>query len=182
MYNVKIFQERAREVVDWLSKEYSTIRTGQATPSLLDTIKVDSYGAKVALNQIGSVGVEDARTLRISPWDRDSINQIEKAILDANLGISVATDDVGLRVIFPELTSERREQLLKVAKAKLEEARVSLRSARDEAMKLIDAAEKSGDMSEDERFNKKEELQKIVDTHNEELVKMYDLKETEINQ
>ena len=181
-YNFKTFDDRAAEVVDWLGKEFATIRTGRATSALLDAIRVDSYGAKVPLNQVGSIAIEDPRTLRVSAWDSGSISNIERAILDAELGVSVVVDDSGLRVVFPELTSERREQLLKVAKAKLEEARVSLRGARDEAVKEIDAAQKNGDMSEDERFNAKEDLQKKVDTKNKELSGMFDLKEKEIQQ
>ena len=182
MYDKKDFTKRADEIVEWLRKEFSVIRTGRATPALLDTIRVSSYGAKVPLNQVGSVSVEDPRTLRITPWDRDSINEIEKGILDSGLGVSVSTDDVGLRVIFPELTSERREQLLKVAKAKLEESRISLRAARDEATKAIEAAEKSGEMSNDAKFNAKEELQKLVDGHNKQLAEAFDLKEKEIKE
>lgn len=181
-FDLKSFDMRADEVIDWLSKEYSAVRTGQASPALLDNVKVDSYGVKVPINQVGSVGAEDARTLRVTPWDTDSIVSIEKAITDSDLGVSVATDSTGLRVIFPELTSERREQLLKVAKSKLEDARVSLRSARDETVKRIDEAEKEGDLSEDERFNAKEDLQERVDKRNKELNEMFETKEKEINQ
>lgn len=181
-HDFKTFDARKKEIIDWLLKGFSTIRTGRATPALLDSIQVDSYGAKVPIQQIASIGVEDPRTLRISPWDKDSIHTIERTLLDADLGVSVSTDDAGLRISFPELTSERREQLLKTAKARLEEARVSLRGARDEAVKEMDSAHKSGAMSEDERFNAKEDLQKRVDATNTELTSMYELKETEINQ
>lgn len=171
---------RLTETESWLQEAYAGIRTGQATPALLDTVKVDSYGTKVPINQVGSVGVEDARTLRISVWDADSIAAIERAILDADLGVSVATDSAGLRVVFPELTSERREQLLKVAKQKLEEARVSVRGVRDDVMKEIDAAEKAGDMSEDDKFRQKEQVQKQVEDANKKLDALYDAKEAEI--
>ncbi len=182
VYDFRAFDTRRKEIEDWLSGEFSGIRTGRATPALLDTIRVDSYGAKVPINQVASINIEDPRTLRIAPWDSDSIHAIERAILDADFGISVATDDKGLRVIFPELTSERREQLLKVAKAKLEDARISLRAARDEAVKEMEGAEKRGDISKDERFKAKEDLQKRVDAANDAFSKMFDLKETEINQ
>ena len=182
MYDSKKFEERTKDVIDWLGKEFGTIRTGRAAPALLDSIQVESYGAKVPLNQVGSVGTENPRTLRVTPWDRDSITQIEKAILDADLGVSVSTDDSGLRVHFPELTSERRDQLLKLAKSKLEEARVSLRGARDDVMKEIDASLKSGDLSEDATFNAKEDIQETVDTCNKELNDMYERKEIEISE
>lgn len=176
------FTKRLAGVVDWLSKEYTSIRTGQAAPGLLDGIKVEQYGAQMPINQVGSVGIEDARTLRVSPWDAGMIQTIERAIADADLGVSVATDSAGLRVIFPELTSERRAQLLKLAKSKLEDARVSVRAARDEAIKDIEAQQKAGDISEDEKFSKKEAIQKLVDATNEKLESTYETKEKEISQ
>lgn len=175
------FQKRMNEIIDWLGTEFAGIRTGQATPALLDSIKVDSYGAKVPINQIGSVGVEDARTLRVSTWDKDQIGAIETAINDAKLGVSVATDSAGLRVIFPELTSERRTQLVKLAKQKLEDARVSVKSVRDDAMKELDKEEKAGELSEDEKFSQKEIIQKHVDATNQALEELYHKKEAEIS-
>lgn len=181
-YDLKKIEQHIKEVAEWLGKEFTSIRTGRATPTLLDSIQVESYGARVPLQQVGSVTVEDARTLRITPWDPEGVKAIEKGIIDANLGISVNTDEKGLRVVFPELTSERREQLMRLAKAKLEDARVSLRSARDEAVKDIDAQHKSGDMSEDEKFRAKEALQKKIDEANKTLNEMIERKEKEINQ
>lgn len=181
-YDFKTFDTRAAEIVSWLQKEFTSVRTGQATPALLDGVQVESYGARVPMNQVGSVNVEDPRTLRVTAWDKGQLQAIEKAIRDADLGVSVITDSNGLRVCFPELTSERRAQMLKLAKAKLEEARVSIRGARDEAMKAMDAAQKNGDMTEDEKFTAKEVLQKRVDTKNNELNGLYELKEKEINQ
>lgn len=175
------FESRLKGIADWLSGEYSTIRTGQATPALLDGVKVENYGSLMAVNQVASVGVEDARTLRVSPWDAGIIKAIETAIRDADLGVSVSTDSSGLRVIFPELTSERRVQLLKLAKSKLEDARVSVRSARDEMMKLIDKQEKDGEISEDEKFTKKEDTQKRVEESNRMLDALYERKEAEIS-
>ncbi len=181
-YNVKDFIERGEEIVRWLEREFSGIRTGRATPALLDLIQVESYGTRVPIVQVGSVSVEDARTLRISVWDQSAIKAVEKAITEADLGVSVVADGSGIRVIFPELTSERRAQLLKIAKAKLEEARVSIRGARDEAIKEIDSLEKEGEISQDEKFKAKEEIQKKVDGFNASLESHFSLKEKEINQ
>lgn len=175
------FEQRLKEISDWLGSEYASIRTGQATPALLDGVKVESYGSMMQINQVGSVGVEDARTLRVSPWDASVIKALETAIRDADLGVSVATDSSGLRVIFPELTGERRAQLLKLAKSKLEDARVSVRAARDEIMKEIDKQEKDGELSEDEKFTQKENIQKLVDAANRNLEAVYDKKEAEIS-
>ncbi len=173
-------QDRVTEVKDWLQKEYSGIRTGQAAPALLDSIKIESYGTLMQLQQVATVSVEDARTLRISPWDAGTIKAIEKSLSEADLGISVATDSSGLRAIFPELTGERRQQLIKLAKQKLEDARVSLRAARDEAVKAVEAAQKSGDISEDERFTQKEQIQKQVEAGNAALDLIFKQKEVEI--
>ncbi len=180
-YNSKNFTVRGEEIVKWLEREFAGVRTGRATPALLDLVLVESYGTRVPIQQVGSVSVEDARTLRISVWDQSAIKAVEKAITEADLGVSVVADGSGIRVIFPELTGERRVQLLKLAKAKLEEARVSLRGARDEAIKEIDALEKAKEMSQDEKFSAKEDLQKKVDGFNGSLESHYTLKEKEIN-
>lgn len=174
------FEKRAKEIVAWLQQEYTGIRTGQAAPALLDSVKVENYGTRSPINQVATVGVEDARTLRVSPWDAGTIPAIEAAIREADLGVSVATDSSGLRVVFPELTSERRQQLLKLAGQKLEDARISVRGARDEAMKEIDKQEKDGDMSKDEHFAAKEKIQKQVETVNKELDGVFSAKEAEI--
>lgn len=173
-------QKKLPEAKEWLQKEFSGIRTGQASPGLLDSVKVESYGSRMPLNQVGTVGVEDARTLRVSVWDASVVKAVEEAIRDANLGVSVVGDSAGLRVIFPELTSERREQLLKLAKAKLEDARISVRAMRDETMKAIEKAEKAGDLSEDEKFTKKDAVQGMIDKMNCELDELYTKKESEL--
>lgn len=177
-YDFSAFDGRIEEIKEWLQKELSTIRTGRATPTLLDNIQVESYGARVPITQVGTVGVEDPRTLRISTWDKGQVKAVEKAITEADLGLSVVADDSGLRVIFPELTGERREQLLKLAKAKLEEARVSVRSARDEANKKLEGA----DVSDDDKKRAKDDLQKRVDGANMTLASQYEDKEGEIRQ
>jgi len=180
-YTFEIFTTGANEAKEWLTREFASIRTGRATPQILDSVSVDSYGATMSLQQVASVSIEDARTIRVSVWDKGQIKAVEKAISDANLGLSVVTDDKGLRVMFPELTSERREQLLKLAKSKLEDTRVSVRKARDENMKDIDQKEKDGDMSEDDKFRAKGELQKLVDAVNADIEGMYSKKESEVN-
>lgn len=180
-YDFKAFDTKLADAKEWLQREFGAVRTGRATPALLDMVRVDSYGARVPLTQVGSVGNEDPRTLRVTLWDKNQIKVVEKAIVDANLGVSVSSDDKGVRVTFPELTSERRTQLLKLAKAKLEEARVAIRKARDEVMKDIDVREKSGEMGEDERFRMKEDVQKRVDGANKDLDLILTRKEAEIH-
>lgn len=180
MYNFSKFNQRGKEIEEWLSKELSGVRTSRATPAILDGILVESYGAKMPISSVGSIASQDARTLFVTPWDMASIKEIEKAIVDANLGLSVSSVDTGVRVSFPELTRDRRTALVKIAKDKLEDSRVSVRKLRDEVQKEIEAAEKAGSMGEDEKFRLKAELQKLVDALNKKLGDSADRKEKEI--
>lgn len=179
-YDFSKLQAHIKETEEWLQREFTGIRTGRAAPSLLDSIRVDAYGSASTMQAVGSVTVEDARTLRIIPWDKSLVKAIEKAITDANLGVGVGSDDQGVRVNFPELTAERRTMLTKLAKDKLEQARVTLRGHRTDAMKLLEAAEKEGGMGLDDLKRYKEELQKLIDKGNESLEVLGDKKETEI--
>lgn len=174
--------KKLEDISEWLQKEYSGIRTGQANPGLLDSVKVESYGTRVSLQQVGSIGIEDARTLRISLWDASQVAAVEKAVRDADLGVSIVSDSTGLRVIFPELTSERRAQLLKLAKTKLEESRVSVRSVRDEVMKDLESQFKANEISEDDKFSYKEKIQKSVEDYNSKLEVLFLKKEKELQQ
>jgi len=177
----EVFKQKLKEATDWLQKEFTGIRTGQATPALLDSIKVESYGTFMPIVQIGSVGIEDARTIRIAPWDLSQVPAIERAIREADLGVSVSSDSMGLRVIFPELTSERRVQLVKLAKSKLEDARVTVRAMRDEIIKEIEAKRKTNEISEDDKFFLKDKVQKAVDNSNRNLELLFTQKEAEIS-
>lgn len=172
--------QKLAEAVDWLKKEFAAIRTGQASPALLDGVMAENYGSHMPLNQMASIGVEDARTLRISPWDISSIAAIEQALQESDLGISVATDSAGVRAVFPELTAERRVQLQKLSKSKLEDARITVRGVRDEVMKAIEKQEKDGEISEDDKFAQKEEVQKLVESTNQTLEGLYTAKESEL--
>ncbi len=179
-YNFSAFKEQTTHIEEWLRKEFAGIRTGRATPAVLDTISVEAYGTFMTLKETASVTVEEARTLRVIPWDLSLVKAIEKAIMTSSLGLSVSVDDKGLRVIFPELTSERREGFVKIAKAKLEEARVTLRTEREKVQKDIDQKEKAGGMGEDDKFRYKAELQKMVDDTGKVLDELFAKKEKEI--
>ncbi len=170
------------EVMNWLQKEYVGIRTGQANPGLLDSVRVESYGTVVPLQQVGSISIEDARTLRVSVWDSSQVKTVEKAMQEADLGVSVSADSAGLRVIFPELTSERRAQLMKLAKNKLEDARISVKAVRDEAMKELERQFKATEISEDDKFTQKEKIQKSVEDTNLKLESLFVRKEKELQQ
>ncbi len=179
-YNFSQFKEKTNAVVTWLQKECGLIRTGRATPNLLDGIFVESYGAKVPLSQIGSIGTDDPKTLRVTPWDMTMSKHIEKAITVANLGLSVVLDDRGVRVVFPELSAERRVALVKIAKERLEEARKTLRLERDKTWTDIQNKEKEGGMGEDEKFRLKKEMEKIGDETQKKLEELIAKKEKEI--
>lgn len=180
-YDFKAFDAKSASAREWLAKEYRGLRTGRATPAILDGISVSAYGSMMPLKQVGNIGIEDARTLKVAPWDASLVKDIERAIVAANLGVGTVADSAGIRVTFPELTAERREQFVKFAKGKLEEARTAVRIARDEAWKDIQAREKEGTLTEDDKFSLKEELQKRVDKANEELEKSFERKEKEMS-
>ena len=181
-YNFNQFKQGTKDVEEWLKREFSTIRTGRAIPTILDGVKVEAYGSQMAINELGNVSVEDARMIRITPWDMTVVKDIEKAIIVSDLGLSVAVDDKGLRVVFPDLTSDRRVALVKIAKQKLEEAKVTLRTEREKTLKDIDKQEKEGSLSEDEKFRIKADVQKMLDDASRMLEEIFTKKEKEITE
>lgn len=179
-YDISTFETRTKEIREWLQRELSGVRTGRATPELFEGVRVESYGTQVPISHMAGVTIDDARTIRITPWDKGQIRDVERALNTANLGVSVIVDDQGIRVAFPELTGERRVALTKLAKGKAEEARISLRKARDEAWSDVQEKEKEGALSEDEKFKAKDELQKSIDGANAAIDEMLGKKEKEI--
>ncbi|MFA6076681.1 MAG: ribosome recycling factor [Candidatus Paceibacterota bacterium] len=179
-YNFSNFKTEIKKVGDFLSKEYSQLNIGRASPMVLDGVSVESYGSRVPLKNTASVSIEDPKTLRVVPWDKGQIKDIEKAINAANLGLSVATDDAGIRVIFPQLTTDTRQSLVKVLKEKLEETRITVRRERESIWKDVEAKEKEGKLTEDEKFRAKEELQKIIDEANRNLEASFEKKQKEV--
>ena len=181
VYDLGSIDKKNTEVKNWLLGEYVGIRTGRATPILLDSVTVESYGSKVPLKHVATIMVEDSRTLRLSPWDKSNIGPIEQAISQANLGVSTTPDDSSIRIIFPDLTAERRKALIKIAAEKLEEAKVSLKKERERLWSDIQNKERAGEISEDEKFQLKDDLQKNIMKTTEELEQMMANKEKEIN-
>ena len=167
---------RYEEILEWLRKEYTGVRSGQANPAILDAVKVEAYGGPMAVNQLATITLGDSRTLRIVPWDKSVITAIDTAIRQANLGVSVVVDGEGLRIAFPQLTADSRQSLLKIAKQKLEEARIKIRTERQ---KTLDEIGKSG-VGEDKEMQAKNELQKSVDEVNRKLEELYQKKEKEL--
>lgn len=180
-YDFTLFDQKIASAREWLAREYRGLRTGRASPAILDGISVSAYGSAMPLKQVANVGIEDARTLRVTAWDASIAKDIERAISAANLGVGTSADSSGIRVTFPELTAERRGELVKVAKHKLEEARATVRVARDLAWKEIQEKERAGEITEDDKFRGKEDLQKRVDKINANLEKAFESKEKEMS-
>jgi ribosome recycling factor len=173
-YTTTQFKTELKKIEEWLSKEYGSVHTGRATPMVLDSITIDSYGSRTPIKNVASVTVEDPKTLRVAPWDKNQIKEIENAVMEADLGLSVVSDSDGVRVIFPMLTTENRTKLAKILKERLEEGRISVRKARAEEMDML------ADMSEDEMKRAKEDIQKCVDEANHNLEAIFAKKETEV--
>ena len=146
-----------------LKKELAGIRTGRATPALIDHIKVDYAGVPTTLNQIAGISAPEARLIIIQPWDRGSIRNIEKAILQSDLGLNPTSDGNVIRLNIPPLTEERRQELTRVVRRKLEEGRIAIRNLRREAMDELKTLEKNKDISQDEHKRALDQLQKITD-------------------
>lgn len=173
-YNTQNFKIELKKVEEWLSREYASVHTGRATPMVLDSVSVESYGSRMPIKNIASVVVEDPKTLRVAPWDKSQIKEIENAVMEANLGLSVVSDSDGVRVIFPMLTTENRTKLAKVLKEKLEDARISVRKERQVEMDNLEG------LSEDEVKRAKDDIQKCVDEANKNLETIFTKKETEV--
>jgi ribosome recycling factor len=172
----KEFKNATSATEEWLKREYAGLNTGRAMPALLDSVQVEAYGSKMPISQLATISIEGPKTLRVVPWDMNVGKEIDRAIRESNLGLSAALDSNGLRLSFPALTAERRAMLGKLAKEKLEEARIKVRNERQKA--LNDIEKKGG--GEDEEKRLKNELQKLVDEANKKLEELADRKQTEI--
>src|SRR3989344_5404218 len=179
-YDFREFKHAGASALDWLKKEYAGISTNQANPSVLDVVSVEVYGSYMPINQISSVLGTGPKSLLITPWDSSVASNIDRAIRESNLGLSVSLDAQGVRVIFPELTSERRTLLTKLVKEKFEEARFKVRAEREKSLETLDRSEKEGVLSKDDKFRLKNELQKLVDDINQQLEELVLKKEKEI--
>jgi len=163
-----------------LKSDLKRIRTGRASNSLLDGIKVDYYGTPTPLNQMATVAVPESRLITIQPWDVSVIKDIEKAILKSDLGLTPSNDGKIIRIAIPPLTEERRKELVKMVNKTSEEFKVAVRNIRRDANELIKGFKKDGDISEDDAFKAQDEIQKITDEHIKKIDVIYKEKEKEI--
>ncbi|MEX0679930.1 MAG: ribosome recycling factor [Balneolales bacterium] len=173
-------KEHMDEAVSFLKRELSHIRAGKASPQLLDGIKVDYYGALTPLNQLSNISAPDPRLLTVEPFDKSSIKEIEKAIMSSGLGLNPNNDGTLIRIPLPVLSEERRVALVKVAREKAEQARISIRNSRREVKDQIKEEVKDESLPEDSKFEAEEELQKITDSRTSKVDELLKEKENEI--
>jgi ribosome recycling factor len=169
-----------KKTIDRLHTDFSMVRTGRASPALLDSVRVSYYGSPVPIQQVGTVAVTEARTIEIRPWDISVIPDLEKAINAANLGVTPNNDGKILRLVFPPLTEERRKDLVKLVKKLAEDFRVSLRNERRDALEKVKAAEKKKEITEDARAQAEERIQGLTNAHIKKIDEILAGKEKEI--
>ncbi len=177
---IKPFEEKMGKSLDALREDYSTIRAGRANPHLLDKLRVDYYGTPSPLQSVANISVPEARVIQIQPWESKMIKEIEKAILASDLGLTPSNDGKVIRLVFPELTEDRRKELVKEVKKKAEGMKVAVRNIRRDANDVIKKAEKSGEISEDEQEKIEDEIQKMTDKYVELIDKEMESKSKEI--
>ena len=173
-------REKMHKAVEHLKSEFSAVRTGRATPALVEKIRVDYYGSEVPLQQLAGFSVPEARVLVVSPYDRGSMSAIEKAIQQSDLGINPGNDGQVIRLVFPELTQERRKDLVKVVKGQAEDGRVAVRNVRRHARQELEALEKNGEISRDELERIEKDLEKLTHEVVAEVDHILGLKEHEL--
>jgi len=175
-------KRRMHGALEVLRSEFSGLRTGRASAGLLDPVVVDAYGSKMPLNQVGTVGVPDARMLTVQVWDNSLVNTVEKAIREAGLGLNPSNDGNLIRVPIPELSEERRQELVKVAHKYAEQARIAVRNVRRDGMDNLKRLEKDGEISQDEQHAWADDLQKMTDANIKSIDETLATKEKEIMQ
>ncbi|MGN0308320.1 MAG: ribosome recycling factor [Lachnospiraceae bacterium] len=176
---VKVYDEKMKKTFDHLLVEYQTIRAGRANPHVLDKIKVDYYGSPTPIQQVGNISVPEPRMIQIAPWEKSLIREIEKAILASDIGITPNNDGSVIRLVFPELTEERRKELVKDVKKKGEEAKVAVRNIRRDANDAFKKLAKE-EVSEDEIKDLEDEIQKLTDKYVKDIDKAVEDKSKEI--
>ena len=181
MHNVlESCETKMQKSVESLEREFATLRTGRASASLLDRIRVDYYGSETPLNQVATISTPEARTIVIQPWDKSLLPLIEKAILKSDLDLPPNNDGKLIRLNFPPLNEERRKSLVKTTKNIAEQSRVAIRNIRREAIDELKKLEKASDISEDELKDGENRVQKLTDSHVEKINALSDEKEKEI--
>lgn len=177
---IKDLKLKLEKSIEFFRNDISVLRTGRPTPALVENIMVDAYGQKMPLQQLSTVSVSPPNLIIIQPWDRGVIEAISKAISNSQLGLSPAVEQDFIRIALPQMTQEKREQLVKLLNEKTEHARISVRNEREDALKQLQKLEKDKAISEDDWFRAKEDVQKIVDESNKKIKEVAEKKEEEI--
>jgi len=177
---LKNADSKMKKTIEALTKELSSIRTGRASPALVEHIKIDYHGVITPLIQLASISVPEPKTIAIHPWDRSIINTIDKAILKSDLGLNPVNDGTNIRINLPALTEERRKDLIKAVHKRLEESRITIRNLRRESIDELKVAEKNKDISQDQSIRASEQLQKLTDIYIESINRIGKDKESEI--
>jgi ribosome recycling factor len=172
--------EKMNNAVEAFKRDLATFRTGRASLSILDNIRVDYYGSLVTLNQVATLGIPEPRTITIQPWEQKMVGEIERAIMKSDLGLTPINDGKTIKINIPPLTEERRKQLVKVVRKRAEEARVAVRNIRRDIIEEIKKAEKDKKLSEDDSRKIQDEIQKITNSFIEKIDKILEQKEKEI--
>ena len=173
-------EERINKSIEAMKREFASLRAGRATPSLLDKVMVDYYGTPAPVNQVAKVTVPEARMIVIQPWEKSVLHDIEKAIMKSDLGLSPNSDGTAIRLAIPQLTQERRQELVKTLNKKAEEAKVAIRNIRRDANDAIKKLEKAKEITEDESKKAQESFQKTVDKYIKSVDELRGIKEKEI--
>lgn len=178
----KVLEDGAKKALEYLESELANIHTGRATTGLVSDIMVDAYGSKTPLKQVANITVTDPRSIAVQPWDKGNLIQIENALREANLSFGVVNTGDKIMVTIPHLTEERRNEYVKIAKEKAEEAKISIRNNRHEVVEANKKAKTAGEITEDEMYRREEEIQKFVEAKNKEIDEIFAGKEKELKE
>ena len=180
MLDLKIYEEKMEKAIDVLKREFSGLRTGRASTSLLDSISIEAYGSKVPLNQVSNISVPESRLLTVQVWDDSIVNTVENSIRNSNLGLNPMIEGSLIRIPIPELSEERRIEIVKIASKYSEDSKISIRNIRRDAMEKIKSLEKNKEISQDELFKFSDKIQKMTDNLIEKVETLFVDKEKDI--
>lgn len=180
MADIKVFEEKMQKSVASLESELATVRAGRANPHVLDKIKVEAYGTEMPINQVGNISTPEARIIQISPYDVSTLKDIEKAINTSDLGINPSNDGKVIRLVFPELTEERRKELTKDVKKRGEDSKVAIRNIRRDAIDAFKKMQKNSEITEDELKSLEDKVQKLTDKYVGDIDKAIEAKNKDI--
>lgn len=179
--HISDFKGNFDKAIEFFKEDISGLRTGRASAAIVEDIMVEAYGTHQTLKSLASINIPDAKTVNIDPWDKSILAAVEKSVRDSGLGLNPVNTGSQIRIFLPELTSERRNELIKILHQKEEAARIAIRKVREEVKEMIKSGEDSGEVGEDEKYRLEEDLDKMVKEYNDKVKEITDKKEGEIN-